>query len=187
EMDPWIETLKKLKAKYGKYATTGNHDYGTYVKWSSKADQENNLKQFFKNMERADFTMLNNTNVPLVIANDTLYLAGVENWGLPPFPCFGKLTQALEGTDGYPVILLSHDPSHWRQEVLNYPVDLMLAGHTHAMQLGINIGSFGGARQYTSTRSITDYIQQTDNNCTSPEELVIWDSPDVSAKDRKSP
>ena len=142
EMDPWIETLKKLKAKYGKYATTGNHDYGTYVKWSSKADQENNLKQFFKNMERADFTMLNNTNVPLVIANDTLYLAGVENWGLPPFPCFGKLAQALEGTDGYPVILLSHDPSHWRQEVLNYPVDLMLAGHTHAMQLGITIGSF---------------------------------------------
>ena len=47
-------------------------------------------------MERADFTMLNNTNVPLVIANDTLYLAGVENWGLPPFPCFGKLAQALE-------------------------------------------------------------------------------------------
>ena len=142
EMDPWIETLKKLKAKYGKYATTGNHDYGTYVKWSSKADQENNLKQFFKNMERADFTMLNNTNIPLVIANDTLYLAGVENWGLPPFPCFGKLAQALEGTNGYPVILLSHDPSHWRHEVLNYPVDLMLAGHTHAMQLGINIGSF---------------------------------------------
>ena len=142
EMDPWIETLKKLKAKYGKYATTGNHDYGTYVKWPSKTDQENNLKQFFKNMKRADFTMLNNTNVPLVIAKDTLYLAGVENWGLPPFPCFGKLAQALEGTDGYPVILLSHDPSHWRHEVLNYPVDLMLAGHTHAMQLGITIGSF---------------------------------------------
>ena len=68
-------------------------------------------------MEQADFVMLNNTNVPLVIANDTLYLAGVENWGLPPFPAFGKLAQALEGTDGHPVILLSHDPSHWRHEV----------------------------------------------------------------------
>ncbi|HJA15461.1 MAG TPA: metallophosphoesterase, partial [Candidatus Butyricimonas faecavium] len=142
EMDPWIETLKKLKAKYGKYATTGNHDYGTYVKWPTKTDQENNLKQFFENMKRADFVMLNNTNIPLVISNDTLYLAGVENWGLPPFPSFGKLAQALEGTDGHPVILLSHDPSHWRHEVLNYPVDLMLAGHTHAMQLGITIGNF---------------------------------------------
>lgn len=123
----------------------------------------------------------------LVIAKDTLYLAGVENWGLPPFPCFGKLAQALEGTDGYPVILLSHDPSHWRHEVLNYPVDLMLAGHTHAMQLGITIGSFRWSRQCTSTRSITDCIQQTANNCTFPGELVIWDSLDVSAKDRKSP
>ena len=93
-------------------------------------------------MARTDFVMLNNTNIPLVVANDTLYLAGVENWGLPPFPCFGKLTQALKGTEGHPVILLSHDPSHWRHEVLNYPVDLMLAGHTHAMQLGIRIGKF---------------------------------------------
>ena len=37
------------------------------------------------------------------------------------------------------VILLSHDPSHWDAEVkVKYPdVDLMLAGHTHGMQFGI--------------------------------------------------
>ncbi|RHR83063.1 metallophosphoesterase [Odoribacter sp. AF15-53] len=142
EITPWIESLRELKAKYGKYAITGNHDYGTYVKWPTREDQENNLKHFFKNMELTGFKMLNNTNIPLVIGSDTLYLAGVENWGLPPFPCFGQLSQALEGTARHPVILLSHDPSHWRHEVLNYPVDLMLAGHTHAMQLGITIGNF---------------------------------------------
>ena len=126
--------------------------------------------------------MLNNTNIPLVIANDTLYLAGVENWGLPPFPCFGKLAQALEGTNGYPVILLSHDPSHWRHEVLNYPVDLMLAGHTHAMQLGINIGSFRWSPAVYIYPEYNGLYTATANNCTSPGELVIWDSPDVSAK-----
>ena len=40
------------------------------------------------------------------------------------------------------MILLSHDPSHWKREVVRYPVDLMLAGHTHAMQMGIQIGNF---------------------------------------------
>lgn len=142
EMLPWLNSLRKLKAKYGKYAITGNHDYGTYVKWPTREDQENNLKHFFENMSLSGFKMLNNTNIPLVIGSDTIYLAGVENCGIPPFPCFGKLSQALEGTAGHPVILLSHDPSHWRNEVLNYPVDLMLAGHTHAMQLGIKIGNF---------------------------------------------
>jgi predicted MPP superfamily phosphohydrolase len=41
-------------------------------------------------------------------------------------------------------ILLSHDPSHWRAEVLkDFPkVDLMLAGHTHGFQFGIEIPYF---------------------------------------------
>lgn len=41
-------------------------------------------------------------------------------------------------------ILLSHDPSHWHAEVLEkYPqIDLMLAGHTHGFQFGIEIPGF---------------------------------------------
>ena len=35
-------------------------------------------------------------------------------------------------------MLLSHDPTHWRDEVLpDSDVELMLAGHTHAMQFRI--------------------------------------------------
>jgi predicted MPP superfamily phosphohydrolase len=35
-------------------------------------------------------------------------------------------------------ILLSHDPSHWRREVLpDTDIHLTLAGHTHAMQTKI--------------------------------------------------
>ena len=32
-------------------------------------------------------------------------------------------------------VLLSHNPTHWRREVLpDTDIELMLAGHTHAMQ-----------------------------------------------------
>ena len=36
---------------------------------------------------------------------------------------------------------MSHDPSHWKSQVLEeYPgIDLMLAGHTHGMQFGVEI------------------------------------------------
>ena len=42
-------------------------------------------------------------------------------------------------------ILLSHDPTHWREEVLKEEykyIDLTLSGHTHSAQIGINLGKF---------------------------------------------
>ena len=46
--------------------------------------------------------------------------------------------------DKIPTILLSHDPSHWSEKVLNsdYNIDLQLSGHTHGMQFGIEIPGF---------------------------------------------
>lgn len=142
ELDPWIEVLRGLKAPMGKYAVTGNHDYGQYVRWDSPDEKEANFSAFLENMAKAGFTMLNNEHVSLTRGTDTVFLAGVENWGLPPFPQYGNLSRALAGTSGHPVILLSHDPTHWRAEVLHHPVALTLAGHTHAMQVGIRVGAF---------------------------------------------
>jgi uncharacterized protein len=41
-------------------------------------------------------------------------------------------------------ILLSHDPHHWRREVVGKKIQLTLAGHTHAGQL--KIGKWTPAR-----------------------------------------
>lgn len=142
ELLPWIPQLKRLQAKYGKFAVTGNHDYGNYTRWRTKEAREENLRNFYRNMEEAGFKMLNNTHLPLVQGKDTLYLAGVENWGNPPFPRYGDLSLAIEGIQEHFIILLSHDPSHWRSEVLQYNIPLTLSGHTHAMQLGFQIGSY---------------------------------------------
>jgi hypothetical protein len=71
---------------------------------------------------------------------------GVENWSAKGnFPKYGRLSEAYKGTEKIPFkILMSHDPSHWDGEVkMKYSdIDLMLAGHTHGMQFGIEIRGF---------------------------------------------
>ena len=69
-------------------------------------------------------------------------LVGVENWGAGGFKKAGDLNKASQGLsrDDFKV-LLSHDPSHWSQEVLqdDRHFHLTLSGHTHGMQFGIEI------------------------------------------------
>ena len=38
-------------------------------------------------------------------------------------------------------ILMSHDPTHWEEQVHATGIDLTLSGHTHGAQLGVKIGS----------------------------------------------
>ena len=84
--------------------------------------------------------MLNNDHAIIHHNGDSIALIGVENDGEPPFSQYADLPRALQGTDGMFKILLSHNPTHWRREVLSTSdIDLMLAGHTHAMQ-GILFG-----------------------------------------------
>ena len=75
-----------------------------------------------------------------------IVLAGVENWGRN-FGKKGDLKKALAGSDSenLTTILMSHDPNHYEDEVMNglAPVDLTLSGHTHGMQMGIKIEWLG--------------------------------------------
>jgi predicted MPP superfamily phosphohydrolase len=77
-------------------------------------------------------------------SNQEIFVAGVENWGLPPFKQYGDLEKALvDIPEKAYTILLSHDPSHWDAEVLNKStVNLTLSGHTHGMQFGIRTKKF---------------------------------------------
>ena len=88
--------------------------------------------------------MLNNRSVFLHRGNDSIALIGVENWGLPPFPQYGKLDQAYSSlNDSVFKILLSHNPLHWKHEVNPHSNnDLSLSGHTHAMQLKLGWKGF---------------------------------------------
>ncbi|SEL39532.1 metallophosphoesterase [Parapedobacter koreensis] len=145
EMRDYQDIFTKVQAPLGVYSTLGNHDYGDYhygpEPSAAKAKNLQDLKDTHKVM---GWDLLLNENRKLRVDNEEIGIIGVENWGTGRFPKHGRLDQALQGTDEMPVkLLLSHDPSHWRAEVLSRPdVDVMFAGHTHGMQFGVRAGNF---------------------------------------------
>jgi len=138
ELDEFIPVLSQLEAKDGVYSVLGNHDYAMYIPWESPEKKQENLEALKRKQEEMNWTLLNNHHVKLYQNGDSLALIGVENCGRPPFPNYAKFPEAMEGTEGMFKILLSHDPSSWRREVLpKTDIQLTLSGHTHAMQTKI--------------------------------------------------
>lgn len=146
EMEPWIETFSKLKAPMGVFSIFGNHDYGDYVIWNSEEAKTNNL-EYLKNIhKKLGWNLLLNQNVKLTKNEGSIGIIGVENWSnRGRFKKYGNMEDAVKDLENVPVkLLLSHDPSHWRGEILKkYPdIDIMFAGHTHGMQFGVEFGKF---------------------------------------------
>lgn len=143
ELDGFIELLGRINSRYGKFSVLGNHDYGDYFQWSSKEAKEKNMADLLEAKKKMGFKLLNNSSYILSKGDSKIALIGVENWGLPPFPQYGDLQKAMEGTvDSDFRILLSHDPTHWDEEVLfKTGIELTLSGHTHGMQFGIERGN----------------------------------------------
>ncbi len=139
EVDPYMEALSKMKATDGVISIMGNHDYAYYDKEADEDELNRRILALEQKERDMGWDLLLNEN--RVFERDGQYLAivGVENDSKPPHPARGDLKAALVGIpEGAYVILLSHDPSHWRREVVpetNIPVTL--SGHTHAMQFKI--------------------------------------------------
>ncbi|MBB6502699.1 metallophosphoesterase [Pedobacter cryoconitis] len=141
EMRDYQDIFTKVKAPLGVYSSLGNHDYGDYYfgKESSPAKVKN-LKDVIKTHELMGWDLLMNENRRLKVDGEEIGILGIENWGMGRFPKYGRMDLAVKNTDDLPVkLLLSHDPSHWRAEVLpKYPqIDAMFSGHTHGMQFGV--------------------------------------------------
>lgn len=147
EMKEYMDVFNQLKAPMGVFSILGNHDYGDYVQWPIEGvSKEQNLINLKKVHADLGWRLLMNEHVALEKNGEAIALLGIENWSNKArFPKHGRMDLAHAGTEKYPFkILMSHDPSHWDAQVkTNYPdVDLMLSGHTHGMQFGIEIPGF---------------------------------------------
>jgi predicted MPP superfamily phosphohydrolase len=143
EMKPYKDLFSQLKAPFGVFSVLGNHDYGDYVQWESRQHRDQNLVELKDTHAQMGWKLLLNEHVILDKGGDKIAVIGVENWSAKArFPKYGRLKEAYTGTEGAPFkILMSHDPSHWESEVLPVykDIDLMLSGHTHGMQFGVEI------------------------------------------------
>lgn len=142
ELRGWKKSFRHLSAKKGMYAVLGNHDYGDYSVWESAEAKQKNFEGITNFFKDNNFKLLLNDSEILEIDNQQLAIVGVENWGNPPFKQYGDLQTALFKAENTPFkILLSHDPSHWSEEVLHETdIALTLSGHTHGMQAGVSFG-----------------------------------------------
>ena len=143
EMHHYQDIFSRVKAPLGVYSTLGNHDYGDYLFGKNpSAAKAKNLKEVIKTHEIMGWDLLMNENRRLKVDGEEIGIVGIENWGMGRFPKYGRMDLAMENTDDLPVkLLLSHDPSHWRGQVLEkYPeIDAMFSGHTHGMQFGVRL------------------------------------------------
>ena len=146
EAIPFTHTLRQLHAKDGIMSVPGNHDFALYHHGLTDAEKEDKVNQLTTyQRDTLGWQLLRNQSY--LIQRDSAYLQiiGVDNTS-----CKGQGFQTISRGDlmkamtlpnsliaSSPLkILLSHDPSHWRGEVIpQTDIPLTLSGHTHAGQV----------------------------------------------------
>jgi len=145
-IDPVAEVLGRVKARYGVFATLGNHDFRVGAEPVTRA------------LRRVGVDVLRNHNAVIRRGSDSLYVCGIEDLGYKP-----DLTRAMRGVpEGAPALLLSHHPGIIRKAA-RAGVSLVLSGHTHGGQLKLPVlGSiYGKSLERTRFKSGWDTLGNT--------------------------
>jgi len=134
---PYREQLARLKAPMGVFAIRGNHDYLLHGCFDEEQRQKDTDRLLAFEQELG-WQVLLDQHAILTKDKQNIALAGVGNISTSPYfqKMGGNLKNALEGIpDGTFTILLSHDPSHWRAQVVpETNIPLTLSGHTHGLK-----------------------------------------------------
>ena len=141
---PFTDILRGLSARHGVASVLGNHDFLIYGHHFSDDSAHSVAVEEVVAYQRdvLGWKVLRNQNFIIPSEDGAgLCVLGVDNKNSSTqgFRTIdrGDLGKAMEGTDGFR-ILLSHDPSHWRYEVLGQTsIQLTLSGHTHRAQVQI--------------------------------------------------
>ncbi len=174
------EILGRLRARLGKFAVLGNHDFGGRERaadnWTSVEDKRRKIEALAWAFRSRGFTLLMNDAAVLSKGPGTIAILGVSVYD--PHHGFDDAdvaaAESAAGTAPFR-LLIAHSPQYWESVVQGRrAIDLTLVGHTHGAQVGIGIGSlvwspaaleyrhWGGlyreGRQYLNVNRGTGYI-----------------------------
>lgn len=143
EMENYMDVFSRVQAPMGVYSILGNHDYGDYRSWNSDQEKAENLEQVKQVHAKLGWRLLLDEHIYLQKEEEKIAIIGVQNWGAG-FHQIGDLKKAYQGVEAPVKILLSHDPTHWDEQVRKEykDIDLTLSGHTHGAQMGIETHGF---------------------------------------------
>lgn len=140
EAEPYTQILKNISSEYGVLSVLGNHDFMIYG-FNPDGDREKAVEELAAYQKDALGWKLLRNESHVIEAEDgskiTFLGVDIANFGNQGFHTIhkGDLKKAMEGTEGFRV-LLSHDPSHWSAEVVpETDIPLTLSGHTHSAQI----------------------------------------------------
>ena len=122
-----VQPLTRLKARYGLYGTTGNHEYYSgYGEWAEK-------------FRELGITMLDNSHAVVDVNGTRLVVAGVVDKNGLMYGYEGpNISKALRGAPDAPVVLMAHRPEDAAENAAA-GADIQLSGHTHGgMALGFD-------------------------------------------------
>jgi predicted MPP superfamily phosphohydrolase len=126
---PLYEALERIGAPHGQWACLGNHDF----------DDAEGLVQ---RLAGCGVTTLRNGVVSLWISGHPLEIAGLDYrfWHARRAGQYAEIVGNWKRRSGVPRVLLNHDPTGFK-ELPEGCADLVLSGHTHGGQIGIQLDS----------------------------------------------
>ncbi len=132
-----LSPLKDLKARYGVFAVTGNHDAGAYMKHFSHVRfyKEDRSADVEKTLLSYGITFLRNATHTISINGEKLIIAGTDD----SFMHSCDPTKTLRTVPAHtPVIMLSHTPDIILQKSA-LRANLIVSGHTHGGQIRLPV------------------------------------------------
>lgn len=138
-----LAPLRALRARFGTFAVTGNHDAGYYTTFRTKTPyrRKDRTEEVRATLESFGIQFLRNTAHFLTIAGEPIAIAGIDDVWMES----SSLDRAFAGiVKDTPLILLSHSPDVILQQQ-SRRAHLIVSGHTHGGQIRLPlIGPLAG-------------------------------------------